>query len=268
VAGPALAFGFVVTRLLADGSPDPSFGGGKPQRFDPPLPAPANDFTNGPVEVGLDAAGNVYMAKRFVAGQEGELVVAKGTAGGTLDTSYATGGYFMADNGISGITTIQQQAFQAGIAVGPDGRVVVAGTSQHGTPDADLLAIALLPDGSVDPNFRLPAARGAGQIDLGSAANDFGGGGAVSPAGRVVLSGTITTSGSSANPQGLAGIGVVQLLGPMTPDGFVRSSTGTVQAGGPADGSVRVLTPTNGTYAATGLMAVFPGLPLGVRTAT
>jgi uncharacterized delta-60 repeat protein len=100
-----------VTRLHADGSPDPSFGSGGTATIDPGALA---DLTGG---AALDAAGRIVLAGYTQADEE--LVVVRLGVTGAPDATFGTAGVMRVDFGAA--------TFGNAIALQPDGRIVVAG---------------------------------------------------------------------------------------------------------------------------------------------
>jgi uncharacterized delta-60 repeat protein len=165
-----------VVRLLADGTPDTAFNGGKVRV----LPGPLETYSRAPVLVAADAAGNVYV---------GTTVVAKMNADGTPDTTFGTFG---------AVTLASPNVYfgVAGLAVTPAGRIVVGGTTGVGTgpgapsPLTDFVAAQLLPDGTLDPAFNSNGSP-PGQLvfDLGNNAYDVAHAMAIARDGKIVIAG-------------------------------------------------------------------------------
>jgi uncharacterized delta-60 repeat protein len=183
----------------------------------------------------LSAVRVLPTGQYLVAGNGGDPyggVAGRVNPDGTLDATYGSAGVGRAVDGKPAIL--------------PDGRVVFSGSIiSPGTVNR------LTQGGQVDPGF------GSSRETSVSA---FAGPGSADPAGRPLLFAAPAGSTTSST--------VARLLGDPPPAGFVPAAVGTVQAGGPADGTVGIFTPTNGTYAVAGRMAVFPGFTGTVRTAT
>lgn len=128
----------VVQQVNPDGSPDPSFGllSGN-RRID----------LGGDEETGalaLQPDGKVVVAG-WTAGPTGvDLIVARLTAGGDLDPSFAGTGTVVVNLG--------GNEWGNAVAIAPDGKIVVAGTLRLGA-EQDFLLVRLNPDGSFDGSF-------------------------------------------------------------------------------------------------------------------
>ena len=128
--------------------------------------------------------------------------VVKISAAGAVDTSFGTGGWAVVTAGTGAV---------AGIAVGPDGSVVV-GTIVRPSAAADFAALKLTPAGRLDTTF------GTGGVatvpfDLAnSAGDDLPFAVAVQPDGKVLLVGSVASQGLDTD------IGVARLLADGRPD--------------------------------------------------
>jgi uncharacterized delta-60 repeat protein len=134
---------FAVTRLNANGTIDPTFGGGGFVR---------TDFGN------LDEAHAVAIqpdGKIIVAGQRGFLsfadhanfAVARYNPNGSLDKTFAADGKRTIDFG--------QFSVANALALQPDGKILVAGTADTGliSINRDFAVARLMPDGTLDRSF-------------------------------------------------------------------------------------------------------------------
>src|SRR4051794_39298341 len=157
-------------RLLSFGNLDPSFGtGGKV----------LTDFSGGSSN---GYAMTVSGGKTLVAGTlHGDFVVARYNANGSLDTTFgpAHTGYATVDFGSDA-----DEAYA--IAIGPDGKIVLAGQTNRGATFYDFAVARLNADGSLDSTF--------GAAHTGKFCADFAGdfdqatGVAVQSNGAVVVS--------------------------------------------------------------------------------
>jgi uncharacterized delta-60 repeat protein len=196
--GPDTAL--IVTRLLADGTPDASFGDGGTRRVD-----------LGGVETGDAVAvapdGSVVVAGATTMG--GNAVVLRLTPSGAPDPSFGPGGVRVFDFGGA-------DAAHA-VAIQPDGRIVVAGTGAAGRA---ILVTRLFPDGTPDPSFD---GDGTAGIDL-APGEDVAFAIAVQPDGRIVTAGAtgspsnavfvrMARTGAIDRTFGLAGVRVVDAGG-------------------------------------------------------
>jgi uncharacterized delta-60 repeat protein len=113
-SGPNATQDFAVTRLLANGNVDGSFGGSGRVLID----AGGDDFGH---DVALQPDGKIVVAGNF----GDDAGVARLNADGTLDTSFGSGGKARVDFGG------QDQA--AALALQPDGKLVVVGSTRTGS---------------------------------------------------------------------------------------------------------------------------------------
>jgi uncharacterized delta-60 repeat protein len=113
------------------------------------------------------------------------LVVARFTAGGQLDPSFGSGGIFRLN------PTSAEDRGEA-LAILPDGRILVAGSTGGIKSVGDTWLVRLTPNGQLDPSF------GAGGQTVASAASGFDGarGLALQPDGRAVIVGEAANLGS------------------------------------------------------------------------
>ena len=158
-----------VVRYLADGSVDTSFGGG-----------------DGEIETDFD---NIYGVAvqgdgRIVAVGEKDNVfrVARYTTSGQLDTSFSGDG--ITSRGFGG-----QGGFDAayGVAIQPDGRIVVVGggTTARRPSDTGIVIVRYNPNGSIDPSFD----NDGYSVEQLSIAHDWATDVDIAPDGRIVVSG-------------------------------------------------------------------------------
>ena len=134
----------------------------------------------GGVEQG-EAAALTSTGKVLVAGtKDGDFLLARYNADGTLDTTFGTGGRTVFDLG--GIETVGD------VAVLPSGKILVAGGSNAGTSTGSDFAVARFnADGSVDTTF---ASSGKLVAHLGGT-NERVVGMAVQSDGKIVVTGTM-----------------------------------------------------------------------------
>ncbi|HEX8752860.1 MAG TPA: Ig-like domain-containing protein [Solirubrobacterales bacterium] len=141
VAGSSFGGGnelFTIARYLPNGELDSTFGTGGIVA----TPLVGNDV---PEAMALDSQGRIILAGKAIAGGD-DFLVARYLPNGELDHSFGQGtGYVRTAPGTSDDTAY-------GVAVDPQGRVVVAGLSSvNGTEE--LSAARYQPDGSLDPSF-------------------------------------------------------------------------------------------------------------------
>ena len=203
-----------LVRLLADGTPDPTFDG------------------DGRV---LTANPGFYDLKVFRIGRmpDGRLVVAGGYSSVTLLTRYLPDGSpdptFDGDGRAS--VNPYRAVEPAAMAVQPDGRIVLAGRTQAGEREAALFRVRA--DGSLDTGFGVDgAARVAPEVYYSAA-----------EAVVVRPDGTIVAAGTAVNPS----IGYVFSLFQFRPDGTpdpAFGSAGTVMYSNSIDNTAVALAVT------------------------
>ena len=173
-----------VARFLPDGSPDAGFGVGG-LATQPALEASPGPSNASPDQIALTPDGRILLAGQFEdrAGptQPSDLLVARLTTDGKLDPSFAGGsGFEVTDIG-------GNQDVASSLAVLPDGRAIVGGTT--GASGSELSQIALArytTDGSLDPGF---GSGGVAVIRPRSASKDFISALIVDPQGRTIATG-------------------------------------------------------------------------------
>jgi uncharacterized delta-60 repeat protein len=148
--------GFVLFRLLADGSRDPSFGT-LGVRYES-LP---QDWISGwpelvPADLALQPDGRVVLAGTvyFTDRRDADFVVARFMPDGSPDVAFGIRGFALVD--FAGSIVPLDRA--AGMAIQADGRIVVAGTVNGVDPDdvsddVNIGVARLMPNGYPDPSF-------------------------------------------------------------------------------------------------------------------
>jgi uncharacterized delta-60 repeat protein len=162
--GPTSA-DFAVARYNADGSPDLTFGaGGKVTTSFPGYPATSGDYAQA-TAVAFQPDGKIV-----VAGAGNQFLLARYNADGTLDPSFGTGGEIFSES-----TPVIRKPTD--VAVTPDGKVVVAGSSyildEEGYEEVGLTMSRYNADGTPDESFGPGGARDSarfGRQDLGARA--------------------------------------------------------------------------------------------------
>jgi uncharacterized delta-60 repeat protein len=111
------------------------------------LPKPLSDVTA--TAVGGD--GKIVLAGSTHTGSVGddELAIERVNADGSPDPSFGTQGQLVLQVGIGGTAADPDTSRAAGLAIQPDGRIVIGVT----TGSHEFTLIRLLPDGSYDPSF-------------------------------------------------------------------------------------------------------------------
>jgi uncharacterized delta-60 repeat protein len=167
---------FSVVRLQADGSLDTTFGtGGK-------VITGVGASADYCYAIAQQADGKLVLAGNALASIECVAVV-RLNADGSLDTTFGTGGKLILPVG-----SIAAQA--NGVAVQPDGKIVVVGFAWNST-NRDFLLVRLNSDGSLDPGF---GSSGIVTTQIGTA-NDTAIALALQADGKIVAAGTTNSSG-------------------------------------------------------------------------
>jgi uncharacterized delta-60 repeat protein len=164
IAGRSDVAGAVVARLRANGALDPDFGtGGRVT-----LPGGGG----GARSLMVQADRKILVAGN--AGTNDAMTVTRLNRSGSLDTAYGMNGTAIID-----FAPLDDQA--GGAVLQPDGKVVIAGSSQD---SGDFAVARLNPDGSLDSGF---GNGGKALVDFGVAAFAFAL--ALQPNGRIVVAG-------------------------------------------------------------------------------
>jgi uncharacterized delta-60 repeat protein len=213
---------FAAARLLANGSPDPTFAGGGIANPHVPWDVAGADA------VAVDGAGRIVLAGRVSDQYTSSAWEAiRLVSDGSVDQSFGAGGRFELPRQGQGDNLKD-------MTLDRDGRIVLAGSLIAATPwgGALIRVVRLLPSGALDPAFgedgRAFAPNYAHHSDFAEAV-------AIDPAGRVIAAGASYGGGSSA------------LLARFTESGAIDRAFG-------AGGIIRVdYTPTGGTAAGLGI---------------
>ena len=169
VSGPSPGFG--LARFNPDGTFDASFGSGG---------TVITEFSNGAAALALQPDGKIVVAggTRVTFPAPVDFALARYNPDGALDATFGSGGKVVTDFGGA------NEGAKA-LAVQPDGKIVMAGTSSDGALSSFKFAVARYnPDGSLDSTF------GAG----GKVTTSFGGftrafALALQPDGKIVVAG-------------------------------------------------------------------------------
>jgi uncharacterized delta-60 repeat protein len=196
---------FGAARLTPAGALDPSFGTGGLVTV---------DFGGG-YDAGqglaVQADGKIVLAGTTFGGDRAEMAVARLMANGSPDTGFGTGGQQTIDFGT-------YDSYGSSVAVAADGSILVGGSADLAAAlgTSDYAVARLTADGAIDSTF---GTGGHTQIDF-AGGDDFGGGIAVQPDGKIVVAGYAYEPGSSWD------FGVARLV-------IAGNSGPTVDAGGP-----------------------------------
>ena len=203
IGGSASSKGGFLAELDASGNPVAGFGtaGIATQNFGTGV------NPSGSIEdLDVLADGRIVVAGRAATGaaMDSELFVARFTAAGGLDPSFATGGVFH-------VNPTPLGDFGTSLELQPDGKIVIAGVRGEVPDDSGgVWLVRLTPDGQADPSF------GAGGEATGAPGAGFNVafGLTLQPDGRAVIGGL-----SNAGP------GAQLLAGRFTADGAVPITT-------------------------------------------
>ncbi|HEX8335303.1 MAG TPA: Calx-beta domain-containing protein, partial [Pyrinomonadaceae bacterium] len=182
---------FVLARLNADGTPDATYGaGGKVKAtFNTPFPAY-------PLAAAIQPDGRVLAAGILVRSNEpfsyaADFFVARFNADGTPDASFGTQGHAFVD--------FAEYDIAFGVALQPDGKVVLAGMSGDNVnhfPSTTSFALARLKaDGTPDATFD-----GDGRVTTTFLGQDAAYGVALQPDGKIVAAGSAGGYFNSTEP--------------------------------------------------------------------
>jgi uncharacterized delta-60 repeat protein len=218
---------FAVVRLTANGSVDPSFGGGE-------VVVPFTDGSGAALSVtatavAIDASGKVVVAGPGASSilplsQASSFAVARLNADGALDASFGAGGKETVSIPAGGMASLGGLAFQ------PGGQIVLAGSisSMFGLMFNSEFVVARLnaTDGSVDPTFGGPGSGGVVLFGFGNG-YDTANALAIEPDGRIVVAGGAGFSGShSTSGLSFSDYAVARLNPDGTFDDTLLSNTG------------------------------------------
>ncbi len=172
VAGSAEAVaGFSIARLLPNGSPDPSWGGG-----DGLVTTPLGEFA-GALDVAVQPDGKVVAAGQAKGAENEDFAIVRYLSNGEPDPSFGEGGIVILPVGTLGDTA-------RAVAIGPGGRIAVTGTSDRPGFGLGAGVAVLESDGTPEKAF---AEDGTTVIETESGFDDRGEGIAVQGDGKVVI---------------------------------------------------------------------------------
>jgi uncharacterized delta-60 repeat protein len=206
--GGAANLDYSVVRLLADGSPDPSFGSSGARLLD----FSSDDSLHG---LHLDPEGRILLTGYSDLG-EFTTACARAVrmlADGGDDPGFGSGGSQCVESGLGN----RDISLALDSLLLPDGRTVLAGTTnvaQSGPPSFDMLVAVLLSDGSLDTGFGSDGFVSIG-FDLGGFNADRAEAVALQADGKLLLAGSAW-----------AGNGTDIALARLLPDGSLDLSFG------------------------------------------
>ena len=170
---------FAVIRWNSDGTLDTSFSGDG--RLTTAV-GPENDDAHG---VGLQADGRIVVVGTTSHGGNYDFAVVRYNIDGTLDLSFSGDGIVTTDSGA-------QYDVGCGVALQPDGKIVVVGNSSNGS-NAVFAVVRYDTDGTLDTSF---SEDGIVTTALGSS-GDYANAVALQPDGKIVVVGSSSNGSNS-----------------------------------------------------------------------
>ncbi len=172
--------GFTLVRYNTDGSLDATFGTGGRVVFD-------MGRVNELEDMAIQANGRIVVVgnsdARAGAGSDFDFALARFRTDGALDTAFGDGGRVLTP-----LSTTHSFDFARAVAIQPNGRIVVAGSSNAGGGGTKFAVVRYKRDGSLDGTF------GTGGIVLTDSSGAGGGGAAsdvaVQADGKIVVAGS------------------------------------------------------------------------------
>ena len=215
---------FELVQLNDDGSTDLSFGPNNDGRVLTDINAESDDYAFG---MALQSDGAIVLAGQSNnVFQTYDLAVARFTTSGSLDPTFGTNGVV--------ITNLGPDNEQArGVAIDPDGKIVVAGQST-GNQQSDFAVVRYNSNGTPDAGF---GTGGVVKTDF-AGGDDKGAAVAVQPDGNVVVAG-YTVSGTFK-------FGLARYLGVAPPATVPDAPTSVTAAAGDAEASLGWVAPPDG----------------------
>lgn len=231
------AVGFAVSgaaSIQKGGDLDPSFGTGG-------IAITQTASSDLIYDIALQPDGKIVAAGITGAAGDSDFAVARYNANGSLDSTFGSGGVAVLSFG-------PLDDYAQAVAIQPDGRIVVAGFANLGTPPEpkyDFALLRLLPNGTLDPSF---GSGGRVTTDVSGSNSDDARAVVLQPDGKIVLAG----ESYSATSFDFA-------LARYTPSGALDATFGVggkvVTASGPGvDLLTSVLVQPNGKLVAAGPM--------------
>jgi uncharacterized delta-60 repeat protein len=186
---PSTANQFFVARFTADGTLDTSFNGSGSTT----VGFGGDDRCSG---IALQPDGYIIVAGSTSSASIGKFAVARLDSAGVLDPGFGGGSGKVAISFGSG----GNDDSPFGVAVQPDGKIVVAGSTQTSTNGGDFAVLRLNPDGTPDSTFNSnPNGQELLSFDLAATnKNDVANNVAIDRSGKIVLGGYSNASGKYA----------------------------------------------------------------------
>jgi uncharacterized delta-60 repeat protein len=149
-ATTATATGMLVARLMPDGAPDTTFGGGDGIAIVPfDLGGPTTSTANAVV---VQPDGRIVIAGGASPdGGDSDIAVARLDADGDIDTTFSGDGRMTVAFDLGGANATDDDVALA-LALQADGKIIAAGKAQA-TSDTDSVVVRLNTNGALDPAF-------------------------------------------------------------------------------------------------------------------
>lgn len=214
----------LVARLNADGSPDAGFGkegaDGTPEGFVSISLGNGNDVVN---DLVIAPDGKIVITGTHGEKDNSNMAVARLNADGTVDEGFGT-----ADdgtpNGVVSISLGDGSDIARGVAISPDGKIVVTGESKSKDGSTNVIVVRVNGDGTLDDGFALSddgTPNGVASTSLGNG-NDYATDVVLQKDGKIVVAG-YHEEGSSTN------VAVLRF----NPDGTLDEAFGVAEDGTP-----------------------------------
>lgn len=218
LVGYHLGIDFALWQFNVDGSLDTHFGlDGRavtPFAF---FDYTQDGFASGSIsQILVQPNGRILVAGAYEVGDDRQyLALSRYNSDGSLDTGFGTQGLVLTTNAASGPVgpnTIDQPG---GLALQPDGKIIIGGIDRPAPSQPGPFFVArLLPNGSTDPTFQ------SGDVSFfpnTQTNHAYAGATALAPDGTIVVAGNIYNNSYIDNSNGQGGIGIVRLQGDSTP---------------------------------------------------
>lgn len=169
-----------IARYNTDGSLDQSFGtNGK-------VTTSFGSGDNTASAVAVQPDGKIVVAGTMYNGNDDDFEVLRYNSDGTLDNSFGVSGKMNVD---FGALQISNNDYGRGVAVQPDGKIIVVGYSDNGVYNHDIAIARFTTSGGLDNSF---SSDGQVLTDYLGSTDDFAYGVALQPDGKIVVAGRVT----------------------------------------------------------------------------